>query len=289
MIKVLFTAVVLLTSHLLLSQPDTDIFLMDISASEKGLEISNFKNISNNPGYDSQPSFALDALLYAGTENGQTEIKSYNIASGTTERINQPTSGGEYSPLLAPDGVGFTAVRLDTTGLQRLYYYKNTGESQQLIEDLQVAYYAFYDKNTLLASVLSDDRLDLVLVDYTQKKWDTIVLNSGRSIHKIPNTRAMSYTVLNEDGNYDIYQLDMETRESFFITELPIGIQDYAWLSESKLILGSTDKLFIYDLFGTGEWKPAADLSNYSFQNITRITVNAGGTKLALAAELKTE
>lgn len=282
--RLLIVLVMLCTT--LLAQPDTDIFLMDIAPTEKGINISNFKNISNNPGYDSQPSFAFGVLLYAGTENDQTEIQAYQLNTGTTKRMNIPTSGGEYSPQLAPDGVGFTAVRLDTTGLQRLYYYDEKGESHRLLRELQVAYYVLNDKNTLLASVLSDDRLDLVLADLQHEKIDTLVQNSGRSIHKIPNSMAMSYTSLNDNGNFEIYQMDMQTRESFFITELPKGIQDYCWLSDSKLLLGSNDKLFIYDLYGNGDWKFAADLSEYKLKGITRVTVNNEGAKLAIAAEV---
>jgi hypothetical protein len=207
------------------------------------------------------------------------------LNTGETTLKNEFTSGGEYSPQLAADGLGFTAVRLDTTGLQRLYYYDQTGASRRMLTDLQVAYYAFQDENTLLASVLSEERLDLVLADLQKEKIDTLLTNSGRSIHTIPNSTAMSYTLLNEEGNFDIYQLDMETRESFFITELPIGIQDYCWLGDSKLLLGSNDKLFIYDLFGRRDWQLAADLSNYKLKNISRVTVNKEGTQLAIAAE----
>jgi len=95
----------------------------------------------------------------------------------------------------------------------------------------------------------------------------------------------MSYTAVNEDGNYDIYQLDMENFESFIITQLPIGIQDHIWLDDSKLLCGSRDKLFLYDLFGSGEWKEIADLSAYNITNLTRLAVSPDGTKLALAAE----
>ncbi|MBZ0328329.1 MAG: hypothetical protein K8F54_12030 [Altibacter sp.] len=287
--KLRYSMVLMVFCTTLLAQPDTDIFLMDMAPSEAGLTISNFRNISNNPGYDSQPSFALGLLVYAGTHEGQTEIKAYQLESGTISIKNKMTSGGEYSPQLAADGEGFTAVRLDTTGLQRLYYYDQAGESHLMLKDLQVAYYTFNDKNTLLASVLSDDRMDLVLADLQNKKIDTLLHNSGRSIHKVPNSNAMSYTVLNEQGNYDIYQLDLDNRESYFITELPIGIQDYCWVSDSKLLLGSNDKLFVYDLFGRREWNLAADLSPYKIKEITRVSVNKDETKLAIAAETTNE
>ncbi len=273
----------------LLAQTNTDVFVMDIAPSENGLEITNFKNISNNPGYDNQPSFAFGLVLYAGTKDTQTDIQAWQIKAGTTERVNKKTSGGEYSPQLARDGVGFTAVRLDTTGLQRLYYYDTKGESFVLIKDLQVAYYTFYDKKTVVSSVLSDDQLDLVITDLPTQTNDTILKGAGRSIHKIPDTEAVSYTVLNEEGNYDIYQIDMKSRESFFITELPIGIQDYTWLNDSQMILGSGTKLFIYDTLGNSKWEQVADLSEYNIKDITRLAASQFFNKLSLVAEPVTD
>jgi hypothetical protein len=87
----------------------------------------------------------------------------------------------------------------------------------------------------------------------------------------------------------DVYQLDISTLESFFVSQLPIGIQDHIWLDESTLLIGSLDKLFLLDLFGNGDWKLVADLSKYNIKNITRLAVNPDGSKLAMVAELKPE
>ena len=99
----------------------------------------------------------------------------------------------------------------------------------------------------------------------------------------------MSYTSLNDEGNMDVYQLDISTLESFFVSQLPVGIQDHIWLDESTLLIGSLDKLFLLDLFGNGEWKLVADLSKYNITDITRLAVNPAGSKLAMVAELKLE
>jgi hypothetical protein len=87
----------------------------------------------------------------------------------------------------------------------------------------------------------------------------------------------------------DVYQLDISTLESFFVSQLPVGIQDHIWLDESTLLIGSLDKLFLLDLFGNGEWKLVADLSKYNIKDITRLAVNPDGSKLAMVAELKPE
>ena len=272
------------------AQTNMEIFLMDVSFSETEFTISNFRNISNNQGYDSQPSFANNnTLLYSRTQQGQTDIARYIISEKNYYWINHSTSGGEYSPQSFPKSKNVAAVRLDTSGLQRLYKYDfKTMESTLLIEELQVAYYSFFDKKTILSSVLSGNNLDLVISNLSKKTNDTLIENVGRSIHKVPNTKdTMSYTSINEEGNMDIFQLDMKSLESFFVAELPIGIQDHIWLDDSRLLIGSLDKLYMLDFFGSEDWKLVADLSEYNIKEITRLAVSPDGTKLAIVAEKK--
>lgn len=285
--KILLGFILFFSSLLTIAQPNTDVFVMDVIPSEEGLKVSNFRNVSNNEGYDNQPSFYdTNTLVYAMTRNGATDIGATNLPSFQQYWLNLPTDGGEYSPVHIPGSTSLAAVRLDPDGLQRLYEYPIPDKpSKLLIQDLQVAYYAFYDGNHLLASVLSDNRLDLVMHDFQEKKTDTLLENSGRSIHKVPNRNSMSYTAVNDEGNQDIYLLDMKDRESYFVCQLPIGIQDYAWLNEDEILIGSNDKLFMYDTADNAKWKQVADLSGYKIKDITRLAVSPNGRQLALAAE----
>ena len=52
----------------------------DLENNGEKIEVKNGKNISNNKGYDNQPSFIDDEkILYASTRNGQTDIAQYQI------------------------------------------------------------------------------------------------------------------------------------------------------------------------------------------------------------------
>ena len=63
-----------------LAQENTDVYVVDISPAYEGLEMLNMQNISNDPGYDNQPSFASnETILFAGNNNGQTDIAEYNL------------------------------------------------------------------------------------------------------------------------------------------------------------------------------------------------------------------
>lgn len=270
------------------SQPNTEVYLISFQATDTDFKVTGFKNISQNEGYDNQPSwFDADKLLYGRTQNGNTDIALQDI--NTDNKALTPyqlTSGGEYSPQrFSPNQEDVLAVRLDTNGYQGLYRYQaRTQSSTELIPGLQMAYFAIIDQQTLLGSVLSDNRLDLVQVNLAKKSIDTLFENSGRSIHLRPNGKAVSYTLVNEDNNHEIFQLDLESRESFFIAQLPIGIQDYTWLNNDQILIGSGPRLFVYDLFIGGDWKQLADLSDRGIDDITRMSKNPGSDQIALVA-----
>lgn len=285
--KIPVTVLLLLTFSCLFAQANTEVYLCDIRSEYGGLTVFNFQNISQDDGYDSQPSFiGNDQVAYAANNKGQTDIAIYSISEKTKTWFNAATSGGEYSPQSVPNSSSIAAVRLDTTGLQRLYKYeKDSNPTIEIIEGLQVAYYAFSDENTIVASVLNDDHLDLVISNLKKRWIDTILTNAGRSIHRVPESKTISYTLVNEEKNEDLYLLSLESRESFFVCQLPIGIQDYAWLNNSQLLLGSGSKLYLYDTFLNSKWVEVADLSAQSIKNISRLAVSPDGSKLALVAE----
>jgi len=285
--KNLLIAITFLTVISIKAQENTEIFVFDIANSENALELSNMKNISNDEGYDNQPFFQdNNSVVFAGNNNGSTDIATVSLSDYKKEFYYQKTNGGEFSPQSIPDSRLIAAVRLDTSGLQRLYSYNSqTKNSEALRKDIPVAYFSFYDASHLLASVLAEEKLDLIFFNLKNNTHQPIVKNSGRSLSKIPKKEAMSYTASNEDGYLDIFQLDVKDLQSYFICELPLGIQDYAWLNDSQLIVGSNTSILMYDLFGDGEWEKVGDVGEFKIKSITRLAVSPNGKKIALVAE----
>jgi hypothetical protein len=129
--------------------------------------------------------------------------------------------------------------------------------------------------------------MNLVLIDLQSKKTDTLFYNAGRSLQKVPKTNSMSYSLVNEEGNLDLYLLDMNSYENFFVTQLPIGIQDYVWINDTQILVGSGNKLYMYDTLGESEWTRVASLEDYGLKNITRMAISPNGKKLAIVTESK--
>ena len=267
---------------------NNEIFLFNLSP--KNLTVENGLNITNNPGYDNQPAFySLDTLIYSGTRNGQTDIAGYSISNSEQFWFSETRIGSEYSPQRIPNSLDVAAVRLDTTGLQLLYKYDiSTGHSRVLLPELKVGYFFFNNETTLVTAVLSGTGMDLVINDLSSGSSEILIENIGRSIHKVPQSNYMSYTIRNEQNDLDLYLLDLEKEkpESFFLCTLPPGVQDYAWLDQNKIILGKGTELFVYDMLGDSEWTAITDLADYGLKNISRISINETGNKIALVAEI---
>ena len=199
------------------SQPNTEVFLFDLNTENDTFQLSNFKNVSNNIGYDNQPSFLDDStILYSGTRNNQTDIVKYNISDDSKEWLSN-TEGGEYSPIKIPNKNTVSAVRLEPDGVQKFHGYDmKTGDYELLIDDIIIGYYIWFDKNSIMSSALENDYLSLYLSEVDKNKHTRIEEHIGRSLHHIPNSNLISY-ISKTNTDWDIKSLNPKTGEMNFI------------------------------------------------------------------------
>lgn len=269
------------------SQSNTDVFLFDLDVQNGKFEFSNMKNISNNKGYDNQPSF-LDnnTVLFASTRNGQTDIVKYNINYDSKIFINH-TDGGEYSPIKIPNKNEVSAVRLDKDGKQRLYSYSlKNGESAELIKDLIVAYYTWIDEYTVVSAIIENENLNLYvtnLVNGTSKKYAT---NVGRSFHKIPNTNLVSFISKEDEKNWQVKSLNPVTGKIRLIANTMQGVEDICWLNRNTILSGKDSALFKLTLRKDINWKQITDFKSDGITKITRLTTNTEANKLLIAGDI---
>ncbi len=274
------------TSIFLNAQPNTEVFLFDLAVKEGSYNFSNGKNISNNEGYDNQPSFINDNnILFASTRNGQTDIVSYKDNYETKTWVNF-TEGGEYTPLKIPNKNAVSSVRLDPDGKQRLYAYSlSTGTSEELIEDLVVAYYTWYDENLIVSAVIEDEGLNLYVSNLTDKSNYRYQKNVGRSFHKIPNSQLVSY-ISKETDEWTIKSLDPVSGATKVIASTLEGVEDMCWLINGDILMGKDDKLYKLNPKTDTSWKEIASFKDKGITKITRITSNSISNKFLIAAEI---
>ena len=271
------------------AQPNTEVYLFDLEIEANNLKLTNKINVSNNEGYDNQPSFYDDTtLIFSATRNGQTDIRSYDITTGQTKWLTDTPGGSEYSPTRIPESENISAIRLDTTGLQRLYRYDiKTGSSKSILKDAKVGYHLWYSKDILVNTVLVENRMDLVVSNLKDHSNYTFQKGVGRSLLRIPGSERISYLNIGENGG-SIKSLDPISGA----TERIMGTgetQDFCWLPDGTLLTGIRNSLIKYLPGKDSIWQLARQFQDPDINAITRIVVNTKGTKLALVSEVSPE
>lgn len=272
--KYLKTFILYFTLGTLSAQGETEVYLLDLTK-----DLDSPVNISHNPGYDNQPSFwDNDYLLYTRTRAGQTDIARYNLNSKNTQWLCDTPQGSEYSPLRIPESEDFSAIRLDTSGLQRLYRYTADGKDELLFSSLKIGYQHWVSAKGLLCNVLVEDHMNLMLVQ-SDSATKLIAEKVGRSLHRIPKKAELSF-IQQKEGKSVLSSFDLTKQNIQTLLPLPEGVQDVAWLATGILIFAQGKTLFKWDpntSNGIQVWKKLRGINN-----ISRLALSPNGKLLAL-------
>jgi dipeptidyl aminopeptidase/acylaminoacyl peptidase len=275
--------------------PDTEIFLASLTVRNGQVTIGTPVNISNNPGYDNQPSFTPDgeALLFTSVRGGRkpdptnsaasgSDIYRYDVAPGrVTQLTNTPES--EYSPTVMPDGAHFSTVRVEADGTQRLWRFSMNGSDPALVlADIKpVGYHVWVDARTLVLYVLGQPAT-LLLADATTGKAGAVASGVGRSIQRAPDG-TVSFVQRRQAG------ASPATNPAALTTMLvaaPAGATevDTAWTPEGMLLVAQGATLFGWRR-GDPAFTSVADLSALGLRGVTRLSVSPRGDRIALVAQ----
>ena len=288
--KSLFSLFFFLFSLVLFAQSDTEVYLFDLATNNGAYTLSNSRNVSNNPGYDNQPSFYNnEILLFAGTRNGQTDIAAYQVVDNNLSWISNTGQGSEYSPTRIPSQEAVSSIRLDTTGLQRLYRYDyRTGNDKVLIKDLVIGYHTWFNKYTIASAVLADGGLDLVVSNLKDQTNNTHQKKIGRSLHKIPNSERISY-ISKENEAWEIKSLDPLNGATERITYTLNKAEDMCWLPDGTILMPQDNMIYKFNPKTDQSWSIIHVFNSPDIWNISRITVSPDGRHLALVSEVSPE
>jgi len=268
------------------AQNPTTVSVFDMEMVYEGLELYNQRKIPSEGAYNNQPSFISDQLLLLSAErNGQTDILEYDIATKKKRWITD-TESSEYSPQKLPGTDAIAAVGLAENGNQKLYKYTPDGLPTTLFDSLSFAYFVPIDSEKIIGTILHNNYMDLVKANSDSQNSELILTNVGRGIQRIPKSNSVSYTVVNNENSLDLYALPItDYEDAYFITKLPIGVQDYVWLTKNQILVGKGNQLFLYDIYGEDKWIPIASLKHFNLKEITRMAVSPSGKRIAIVSE----
>lgn len=271
--------------------PNTDIFLFDISTEGGMFTFSNPVNITDRPGYDNQPFFTSDgkSILYSSIrDDEQSDTYRYDIETGETKRVYFTTPEAEYSPTEMPGGRYYSTVRVEADGVQRLWKMPLvSGPMEVILEDVQpVGYHAWLDESTVALFILDNQEdnspITLQLINLNDGSSKKLAENIGRSLHKIPGRRALSF--IHKVSPYEWlimeYDLDREKMQTIIYTQP--NKEDLCWYPDGSILMANGSQLFKYNRRVDFEWSEIADFSANGITNITRIAVSPDGKKLAM-------
>lgn len=284
------TIITLLFNSPLFSQtgpPDTEIYLLEMTNQSGKIRLRPPRNITNRVGYDNQPFFlpSGEAVLYTSIgADGQADIYQYSLADKKTARLtNTPES--EYSPTPMPDGRHFSVVRVEADSSQRLWRFPFSGGEPSIIlkEIKPVGYHAWGSKNELALFILGNPN-SLFLADAVSGRGQRIIGDIGRSLHKVPGRKAISFVHKVSENEWWIKQMDLTSHDNQTIIHTLDGSEDYAWTPTGVLLMGKGSKLFKYDPETEKDWAQIADFDSLGLKSISRLAVSPQGAWLALVS-----
>lgn len=280
--KFIFSFLFMLLTILCLAQPDTDIYVLDIKLSQTNLSLENLKNISENSGYDNQPSFSSTGhLMYASTRDGQTDIISVDLKTNTKTWLTA-TDGSEYSPTQMPNNIEVSSILLEKDGRQLLWIYPIAGgEGSVLIPYLKIGYHAWYDQMSLYAFVLGPVSTFQV-INLENQTAKILEQNIGRSLHKVPNKKAISF-VDKSSETWIIKLYYPETGEFQEFGPTLEGSEDMVWMENGAILMANGSEIFIKESKGA-DWKIIRDLAESGITAISRIAIHPNQKTIAIAA-----
>lgn len=289
--KTQITLMLLFVCSLLLAQPDTEVYAFNLDTTTGELKLTNPRNISNSEGYDNQPSFYDDdTVLFSSTRDGQTDILKFSFQKGSTVTwLTDTPTGSEYSPLRIPDSDAISAIRLDLDGLQRLYeYHPEDGSATVILPNTKIGYHVWYGSDMLVATVLKENRMDLISYFMADTSPRTEKKNVGRSLQNIPNSELISYVNKENKENFELMSLNPITGDTKKIIDLGKN-EDICWLPNGTILIGNNKSLYKYNPKKDKDWILLQEFTDKNINNITRLAVNKNTTRLVFVAETSPE
>lgn len=271
--------------------PSTDIYLVPLAAGLPSMKAARPSVVSNAPGYDNQPMFSADGarILFSANHDGrQFDIHAFDRATGRASQLTR-TPENENSPTFLPPGLGdaggFSVVQTEMDKTQRLYRFDAQGRNPRVIlADLKpVGYHAWIDADRLGLFVLGQPN-SLQLASVKTGKGEVVASGIGRSLHRIPGMRAISFVHREPSGEWWIKQIDVETKKIEPLTRAVDGSgeRDMTWMPDGNTILMSGGTKIYAWTRESKAWTEVFDAATHKLGAVSRMAVSPKGDAVAI-------
>ena len=184
-------------------------------------------------------------------------------------------------------------MRTEPDRTQRLWRFDAHGRNPQLIltEIKPVGYHAWVDARTVALFVLGQPNT-LQIASVESGKGEIVAEAIGRSLHRVPGTRAVSFVQREPSGEYWIKQIDIASKKIEPLIKIPDGSgdsgRDMAWMPDGQTVLLSSGTKVVSWTRGAAGWTDAFDSAAHGLGAPSRLMVAPKADAIAIVvAELK--
>ncbi len=267
----------------------TDIHELSFDGGLDGLKNARLTPVATERGYDNQPSFTPDggAILFTSNRGGlPTDIYEFERATRRTRQLTS-TAEAEYSATITPDGKAFSVIRVEADSTQRLWRFDRDGSNPRLVlTDIKpVGYHAWIDEDQLALFVLGQPST-LQHARVSTGKAAVIAQNIGRSLHRIPNTRTVSFVHRETPDTIWVKRFDPSTGAVTALVRMPKGNDegDVAWSPDGTLLMSAGMKILAWGP-GDKDWREVYDVARHKLGAVSRMAVAPDGRALAIVVQ----
>ena len=259
--------------------PSTAIMLFDYEIEDGVVSLDNPKLLTdfNAGGYNNQPSFFSEDLLYISSDHrgdNNTEIIALDLSANKLTRVTKTTQS-EYSPTMMPDGKHFSVIRQKNTEPmdQHLWQYPidRSGEGKAIIDDLtNVGYHCWIGPYKVIM-FLVDDPHQMVEYNTVTGEQEIIAKDIGRSLYRRGNVLYYLEKVSRKFWYIKAYNFVHNTVE--VVTQALREKEDFAIAHDGTFIMSSGSILFAFSPDKDKTWRKVVDLKDHGLSNVTRIAL----------------
>jgi dipeptidyl aminopeptidase/acylaminoacyl peptidase len=265
---------------------------LPFAGSADALRSATPQPVATERGYENQPFFSNDgrAILFtANRDRKQTDIYEFDrIARRIRQLVATPEA--EYSATITPDGAGFSVIRVEADGTQRLWRFDRNGTNPRVVlTDIKpVGYHAWIDENRLVLFVLGQPPT-LQLASVATGKAEIKARDIGRSLHRMADRRSVSFVQREADGEHWVKALEPASGAITPIVRAAPGstARDCAWLPDGTLLMSSGTRILAHRPSASAKpadvvWHDVFDAAAHQLGDVTRMAVAPDGKTLAI-------
>jgi len=266
----------------LFQEPNVELFALQWDQGARAARVETLRRLTTSPGYDNQPCFADEWVLFSSDGgSGKTDIHAIHPVSGQRKQITHTPKTGEYSPQRQPGGSRIWFVRVEEDERQRIWSCRPNGRGlrPEFPEWLGVGYFLPLARNAAVAFFLCDPPQ---LARIHGKNKVALAGDVLRGLQK--NPRGDEFAFVQRDREAATVFTMLETGQASSWAPLPEKCQDFLWMRDGALLVGSGEELMIWnDKMG---WRPAGSLAGRGLRSISRLAQSPDGHTLVLVAEV---